>query len=185
MKKCKKILALVLAGVLAIGMLAGCGSAASSGTNDNITPDKGVVTTTVNKSLKNLKVDFKSDSTFASQLAIVANSATQEDVKGLNGAAYLTGSAQGALAYVTKATWMNSAPSQAGTYVCGIWFDGGKSAEEVGVTVASYLDLASGITKDFKVTKASIETYKVTMGTGGSEKSVWLVGVLVTLADRT
>ena len=85
MKKCKKILALVLAGVLAIGMLAGCGSAASSGTNDNITPDKGVVTTTVNKSLKNLKVDFKSDSTFASQLAIVANSATQEDVKGLNG----------------------------------------------------------------------------------------------------
>lgn len=182
--KLKKILALALSGILAVSMLAGCGGSAIE-TNTNVTRDSGMVTTAVNKDLKDLKVTFKSDSDFASKLVVVANNVTADDLKGLPQATYLSGSAQGTLTYLTKATWMQSAPSTAGTYVCGIWFDGGMSADEVGAVVASYLDGAKDITTKFDVTKASIETYKVTLGTGSSEKSVWLVGVLVTLENKS
>lgn len=181
--KLKKILALALSGILAVSMLAGCGSTVI--TNKNVTRDSGRVVASVNDSLKQLDVTFKSDSDFASKLATVANNATLDDVKSLATADYLTGSAQSTLTYITKAKWMQSAPTEKGTYVCGIWFDGSKSAYEVGSIAASYLDQAAAITETFNVTEASVEAYKVTLGTGDAEKDVWLVGILVTLAEKS
>lgn len=182
--KLKKILALALSGILAVSMLAGCGTA-NTGLNDNVTPATSMVVGSVNSKLKDLKVKFAADSDFASKLAVVANNATLNDVGSLSDSAYLTGSAQSTLTYVTGATWMQSAPSQAGTYVCGIWFDGGKSADAVATAVAQNLDLAKDITTSFNVTKAALESYKVTVGTGSSAKTVWLVGILVTLENKS
>lgn len=183
--KLKKILALALSGILAVSMLAGCGGAAGSVTNDNVKPATSAVIGSVNSKLGKLNVKFASDSDFASQLAIVANSATLSDVSNLSGGAYLTGNAQAALTYVTGAKWMQSAPDAAGTYVCGIWFDGGMSGDAVATAVANNLNLAAAITEDFNVTKSALESYKVTVGTGASEKTVWLVGILVTLETKS
>lgn len=183
--KLKKILALALSGILAVSMLAGCGGAAGSVTKDNVTPATSKVIGSVNKKLDELQVKFASDSDFASQLAIVANSATLNDVSSLSGGAYLTGGAQTALTYITGAKWMQSAPDAEGTYVCGIWFDGGMSADAVATAVATNLNLAAAITENFNVTKSALESYKVTVGTGASEKTVWLVGILVTLETKS
>ena len=186
--KLKKILALALSGILAVSMLAGCGGAAGSVTNDNVKPATSAVIGSVNSKLDKLdklNVKFASDSDFASQLAIVANSATLSDVSNLSGGAYLTGNAQAALTYVTGAKWMQSAPDAAGTYVCGIWFDGGMSGDAVATAVANNLNLAASITDGFNVTKSALESYKVTVGTGASEKTVWLVGILVTLETKS
>lgn len=183
--KLKKILALALSGILAVSMLAGCGGAADSITKDNVTPATGAVIGSVNGKLDELQVKFASDSEFASQLAVVANSATLNDVSSLSGAAYVDGNARTALTFVTGATWMQEAPKQAGTYVCGIWFDGGMGADAVAAAVAQNLNMAAAITEEYNVTKSALESYKVTVGTGATEKTVWLVGILVTLEAKS
>ena len=179
--KLKKILALALSSVLAVSMLAGCFG--GGGSSDGLKKDGGMVRSSLNDSLKALDVEFEADRGFAADLATVANSATPTDIPGTL-PQYITGDARSTLTYTTKATWMESAPSEKGTYVSAFWFDGNWSAYQVGNTMATYLDMAADITKSFDVTDAKMEAYKVTIGTGEQAKEVWLAGIIVTLADK-
>lgn len=178
--KLKKILALALSGVLAASMLAGC---FGGGSSDGLKKDGGMVRSSVNDSLTALKVEFDPDSSFAADLATVASSATPADIAGTL-PQYVTGDARSTLTYTTKATWMESAPTEKGTYVSAFWFDGDWTAYQVGSTMAKYLDMAASITESFDVSDAGVEAYKVTIGTGEQAKEVWLAGVIVTLADK-
>ena len=178
--KLKKILALALSGIMAVSMLAGCFGGGTS--SDTVKRDGGRVRAAVNDSLAALDVEFEADRAFAADLGTVANSATPADIAGMP--TFLTGDARSTLLYVTKASWMQQAPDKAGTYVCALWFDGDHSAYDVGKTMALYLDMASAITDTFDVTDASLEALEVTIGTGENAEEVWLVGVIVTLADK-
>ena len=181
--KLKKMLALALSGVLAASMLAGCFG--GSGSSDGLKRDGGMVRSSVNDSLTALDVEFTGDNDFASDLATVANSATLADVEYVETMPlYLEGDARSTLTYTTKATWMDTAPTQKGTYVSALWFNGDWSAYQVGSTLAYYLDMAASITDTFDITDAGLEAYKVTIGTGENAKEVWLAGIIVTLADK-
>ena len=179
--KLKKILALALSGILAAGMLAGCMGGGSS--SDGVKKDGGMVRSSVNDSLAALDVEFEANRDFAADLATVAHSATTKDIPAsLPG--FMTGDARSTLLYTTKAGWMEGAPTEEGTYVSAMWFDGKQSAYQVGVTMAYYLDMAASITDSFDVTDAGLEAYKVTVGKGEDAKEVWLAGIIVTLADK-
>ena len=177
--KLKKILALALSGMLAVSMLAGCFGGTSS---DTVKRDGGRVRAAVNDSLAALDVEFEADRAFAADLGTVANNMTLADIKDTTG--YLTGNAQSTLVYMTKATWMAGEPTAAGTYVSAMWFDGDMTAYEVGQAVATGLDQATAVTEKLDITDAKLEAFEVTVGTGEDAKEIWLVGFLMTLADK-
>ena len=183
--KLKKILALALSGVMALSMLAGCGGLGDFGGSDTVKRDGGRVRTSVNESVKQLEVNFKADRDFAADLATVANNATPADVNlDQQDSAMLSGNAKSVLVYTTKIDWMDDTPTKAGTYVTGYWLDGDKTAYEVGTMLATALDGVAQSGFDMDVTDATLEAFKVTVGTGDDAKEVWLVGVVMTVADK-
>lgn len=191
--KLKRILSLVLSGVLAVSMLAGCGAGSEILTGNRSSRQTTSVVSAMNEELSTLKettVTYKANSDLRKAVSNVASTLTVVEAAKATKDGALADSSILTMAkrYVNitddAAFGKHGNPSDGAVWGTIVLFDGDMSAVEVGKAMAANVnkwDLKS--IKDYTF-EGSVEAYKVTIpakDSASSNVTAWIVGV--TLAE--
>ena len=207
--KLKRILALALSGVMAVGVLTACNFGGGSSGGNKVSDSTNAVRSALNSQLDTLgqdTVDFTGNGGLASATRTVARGVTENDFTGLNFSGTTNGVVvpeSSALAdfmsrYINYDHWTGGFSSYTPTdnltgdktFVTLMLFDGAMSATGVGQAVANNVaewNLKAVSSKDYTF-EGHVAAYQVTIpattagsssSSSGSDTSVWVVGLML------
>ena len=207
--KLKRILALALSGVMAVGVLTACNFGGGSSGGNKVSDSTNAVRSALNSQLDTLgqdTVDFTGNGGLASATRTVARGVTENDFTGLNFSGTTNGAVvpeNSALAdfmsrYINYDHWTGGFTSYTPTgnftgdktFVTLMLFDGAMSATGVGQAVANNVavwNLKVVSSKDYTF-EGHVAAYQVTIpattagsssSSSGSDTSVWVVGLML------